>query len=40
MILIIDAKEERDVATADVAGDYLLADFYDHVIVKLEGESV
>ena len=40
MSLIIDAKEERDVATADVVGAYLLADLNDHVIIKFTGESV
>jgi hypothetical protein len=29
MSLIIDAKEERDVATADVVGAYLNADMKD-----------
>ena len=38
--LIIKSKEERDVATADVVRAYLLADFNDHVIIKLTGESV
>ena len=40
MSLIIDAKEERDVALADLVGAYFLADFNDHVIIKLTGESV
>ena len=38
--LLIDAYENRDVATADVVGSYLIADMKDHVIVKLTGESV
>lgn len=38
--LLIDAQENRDVATANLAGVYLLADTKDHVIVKLTGESV
>ena len=38
--LMIDAFEERDVATADVVGAYLLADMDDFVVLKLTGESV
>ena len=38
--LIIDAKEGRDVATADVVGAYLLANMKDYVLVKLTGKSV
>ena len=40
MSLVIDAKEKRSVATADIVGAYLLADMKDKVIVKLTGESV
>ena len=39
-LLMVDAKEGRDVATADIVGAYLMADMKDHVIVKLRGESV
>ena len=38
--LAIDARECRDVATADVVGAYLLADMNDVVIVKVTGQSV
>jgi hypothetical protein len=38
--LMVDAKERRDVATADVVGAYLLADMDDFVLLKLTGESV
>lgn len=38
--LLIDAREKRDVATADVVGAYLLADMEDYVLVRLTGESV
>ena len=38
--LMIDAKERRDVATADVVGAYLLADMDEFVLLKLTGESV
>ena len=38
--LLIDAHENRDVATVDVVGAYLIAGMKDHVIVKLTGESV
>lgn len=38
--LMIDAKEGRDVATADVAGAYLKADMDDFVIMKLSGRDV
>jgi len=37
---MIDAKEGRDVATADVEGAYLHADMEDFVILKLAGEAV
>lgn len=38
--LMIDAKEGRDVATADVTGAYLHADLEDFTILKVEGTSV
>ena len=38
--LIIDAKEGKDVATADVVGAYVLANMKDYVLVKLIGKSV
>ena len=38
--LMIDAKEGRDVATADVAGAYLHAIMDDFVIVKLTGKTI
>jgi hypothetical protein len=37
---MIDAKERRDVATADVEGAYLHADMKDFVLLKLVGEAV
>ena len=40
MFLMIDAKENRDVATADIVGAYLLAEMQDKVIVKLKVTSV
>ena len=36
--LLIDALEERDVATADVIGAYLNVYMEDFVIVKLVGD--
>jgi hypothetical protein len=38
--LMVDAKERREVATADVVGAYLLADMDEYVLLKLFGESV
>jgi hypothetical protein len=38
--LMIDAKERRDVATADVVGAYLLVDMDEYVLLKLTGNSV
>ena len=40
MSLLIDAKENRDVAVSDVVGTYLLAEMKDHVIVKLTSKAV
>ena len=38
--LLIDAKENRDVAICDVVGAYLLAKMDDLVYVKLTGKAV
>jgi len=38
--LMIDAKERRDVATADVEGAYLHADMEEFVLLKLVGKAV
>ena len=38
--LLIDAKKERDVATADVGGAFLHGDMDDFVILKMVGDSV
>ena len=38
--MLIDAREERDIATADVSGAYLHANMDDFVIVKLTGQTV
>jgi len=38
--LMIDAKERRDVATAEVEGAYLHADMEDFVLLKLVGKAV
>jgi len=40
MSVMIDAKERRDVATADVAGAHLHARLEDFTLLKLEGEAV
>ena len=40
LTFLVDAKENRDVATADIGGAFLLADMEDFVLVKLRGESV
>ena len=37
--LLIDAHEKRDVATADVAGAYLLANMNNFTIVKISGKT-
>ena len=37
--LLINAKEGRDVATADVVGTYLLTDMHDYTLVKVVGDS-
>ena len=38
--MMIDAKEGRDVVTADIVGAYLLAQMNDYVLVKLTGKLV
>jgi Reverse transcriptase (RNA-dependent DNA polymerase) len=38
--ILIDAKERRDVATADVVGAYLNANMDDFTVMKLTGEAV
>jgi hypothetical protein len=40
MSLLIDAKERRDMATADAAGAHLHADLKDFTLLRAEGESV
>lgn len=40
MTLAVDAKEERDIATADVAGAYLKADMNDLVHLRFTGNMV
>ena len=40
MSLFIDAREGRDVATADVVGVYLLANMKDYVLLRLTGDTV
>lgn len=40
LTLMIDALEERDVATADVEGAYLHADMDNFTLLKLTGEAV
>ena len=40
MLQIMEASEDRDVATADIVGSYLLADIKDKVLVKLTGRSI
>ena len=40
MSLLIDAKEGRDVATADVVGAYLLATMEDYILLKLTEDTV
>jgi len=40
ILLMIDAKERCDVATADVEEAYLHADMEDFVLLKLVGEAV
>ena len=38
--MIIDANENRDIAVADVVGEYLLATMDDYVVVKVTGRAV
>ena len=40
LTMLIDAWEDRDVATTDVDGAYLHADMDDYTLLKLEGKSV
>ena len=40
MSLFIDAREGRDVATADVVGVYLLANMNDYVLLRLTGDTI
>ena len=40
MSLMIDAFEERDVATADVGGAFLHGEMKGFVLLKVTGESV
>jgi hypothetical protein len=40
MSILIDAKERRDVAKADVVGAYLHAEMEDFALLQMEGESV
>ena len=40
IISAIAAKEERDVATADIAGAYLHAEMDDFVLVKFSGRAL
>ena len=40
MSLIIDAKDRRDVAIANVVGAYLKANMFDYVTVKLTGKTI
>ncbi len=37
---IVDSLEERDVATADVVGAYLLVDMDEYMLLKLTREVV
>ena len=36
---MLDAHKNHDIATADVAGAYLLADMDEHILVKVTGAS-
>ena len=40
ILLLIDATENRDVATVDIAGAHLFTDMKDFVFIKLVGSSV
>ena len=37
---MMDAKENRDVATADVVGVFLLADINEYMLIKITGDAV
>ena len=38
--LMLDIKENRDVATVDVLGAFLLADINEHILIKITGDAV
>ena len=38
--LLIDAREGRDVETADIVGAYFLANMNDYVLLRLTGDTV
>ena len=40
MTLLIDARERRDVATADIVGAYLLTNMKDYVLLRIIGDTV
>ena len=40
MSLIIDAREDRNIATADVVRVYLLTTMEDYVLLRLTGDTV
>jgi hypothetical protein len=40
LLLLIDATEHRNVATADIAGAYLHAEMEESALLKMEAESV
>jgi len=40
LTMLVNAWEDRDVATVDVSGAYLYADMDDYTLLKLEGEAV
>lgn len=40
LLLMIDARKEREVATADIVGDFLKGDMPDSVLIRLLNEEV
>ena len=38
--MVIDGHERRDVATCDVAGEFLIPDIDSFIIIKLDGDMV
>ena len=38
--MVIDGYERRDVATCDVAGDFLIPDIDSFIVIKLDGDMV